>query len=167
MNDLMNFLKNEKGARKIFGKRELKIIEKQFLGVNLTQSEKNRLSRDIRVKLNFIEKISKFSNEFSLKKASKINKLIEESQEIILQDMVSKNISEIILFGSFIENKLTLKSDIDIAVKFRSITSKDAMLFRKRISGKVNSKIDVLVYNFLPQKVKREIDLNAKRLFIR
>ena len=52
---LLNFLKSNENARKIFGERELKIIEKQLLGVNLTQSEKNRLSRDIRLKFNFIK----------------------------------------------------------------------------------------------------------------
>ena len=52
---LIQFLKKENNARKIFGKRELKIIEKQLFGLNLTQSEKNRLSRDIRKKLEFIK----------------------------------------------------------------------------------------------------------------
>jgi hypothetical protein len=55
---LLELLKKSENARKIFGKRELKIIEKQMLGVNLTQSEKNRLSRDIRKKLEFIKEIS-------------------------------------------------------------------------------------------------------------
>ncbi len=47
---MLQFLKKNENTRKIFGVRELKIIEKQLLGINLTQSEKNRLSRDIRKK---------------------------------------------------------------------------------------------------------------------
>ena len=167
MTSLSKFLKENKDARKIFGNRELKIIEKQLFGINLTQSEKNRLSRDIRVKLNFIKEISKFSDEFSLKKASYTKKLIDEAKEIILEDQLSKRIKKLILFGSFAENKLTFKSDIDIAVEFSNITSREAMSFRKRISGKVNSKIDVLVYNNLPKKIKKEIDLNGKNLYVR
>ena len=42
---------------KIFGKKEIEINRKQLNGERLTQSEKNRLSRDIRQKLNFIEKL--------------------------------------------------------------------------------------------------------------
>ena len=68
---LINLLKN-KDARKIFGKRELKIIEKQLQGISLTQSEKNRLSRDIRKKFEFISKVSGFKEEFKLKKGAYI-----------------------------------------------------------------------------------------------
>ena len=54
---LLNILKSDENARKVCGKRELKIIEKQLLGINLTQSEKNRLYRDIRKKLDFKKEI--------------------------------------------------------------------------------------------------------------
>ena len=80
----LQFLKINKNARKIFGIRELKIIEKQLNGIALTQSEKNRLSRDIRKKLEFIKEICRFENEFQLKKASNIQHLIEETKEVIL-----------------------------------------------------------------------------------
>ena len=70
--NLTNLLKSNKDARKIFGERELKIIEKQMLGINLTQSEKNRLSRDIRPKFEFIKESARFSEEFELKKGAKI-----------------------------------------------------------------------------------------------
>ena len=66
--NLIDFLKKSKDSRKIFGAGELKIIEKQLLGINLTQSEKNRLSRDIRKKLGFIKEASRFEEEFILKK---------------------------------------------------------------------------------------------------
>ena len=157
MMNLLNFLKTNKHARKIFGERELKIIEKQLNGINLTQSEKNRLSRDIRIKLNFIKEASRFSEEFELKKASNIKEIIEESKDIILEDILSKKIQKIILYGSFIENKMSFKSDIDLAVEFSDINIKEATSFRKRILGKVNSKMDVQVYNQLPLKLKKEM----------
>lgn len=69
--NLLKLLKENENARKIFGKRELKIIEKQLFGINLTQSEKNRLSRDIRRKLEFIREAVKFSDEFELKKGTR------------------------------------------------------------------------------------------------
>ncbi|MCK4588843.1 MAG: nucleotidyltransferase domain-containing protein [Nanoarchaeota archaeon] len=162
---LLKFLKFNKKTRKIFGKRELKIIEKQLLGINLTQSEKNRLSRDIRPKFEFIKEAARFSEEFKLKKGSEIKKMIEEAKEIILSDVFFGKITKIILFGSAAENKLTFKSDIDLAVKFDGIGLREATFFRKRISGKVNSRIDVQVYNHLPAKIKKEIDLKGKLLY--
>ncbi len=155
--NIINFLKSNKNTRKIFGKRELKIIEKQLYGINLTQSEKNRLSRDIRKKFEFIKEISNFSGEYDLKKSALIKKIIQETKEIILQDRDSKRIDKIILFGSTVENKLTFRSDIDIAVLFNKINKKEATLFRTRISGRVSDKIDIQVFNFLPDKIKNEI----------
>ena len=83
--NLIQFLKTNENSRKIFGEREIKIIEKQINGISLTQSEKNRLSRDIRRKLQFIKEISKFENEFDLKKAQSIKEIIQEAKEIILE----------------------------------------------------------------------------------
>ncbi|MBU1973972.1 MAG: hypothetical protein KKH52_01090, partial [Nanoarchaeota archaeon] len=83
---LLNFLQKNELSRKIFGKRELKIIEKQLRGISLTQSEKNRLSRDIRLKFEFIKDCSRFQDEFKLKKSSINKKLIEEAREVILAD---------------------------------------------------------------------------------
>ena len=162
---LLRFLNSSKNTRKIFGKRELKIIEKQLLGVSLTQSEKNRLSRDIRQKLEFIKEASRFSEEFKLKKGSEIKKMAEEAKEVILNDILFRKIKEILLFGSIIENKFTFKSDIDIAVKFDKITIKESALFRKRILGKVNQKVDVQVYNHLHSKIKKEINNKGKVLY--
>jgi len=162
---LLRFLNSSKNTRKIFGKRELKIIEKQLLGVNLTQSEKNRLSRDIRQKLEFVKEAARFSEEFKLKKGSEIKKMTEEAKEAILSDILFRKIKEILLFGSLIENKFTFKSDIDIAVKFDKITIKESALFRKRISGKVNQKVDVQVYNHLHSKIKKEINNKGKIIY--
>ncbi|MBU1129618.1 MAG: nucleotidyltransferase domain-containing protein [Nanoarchaeota archaeon] len=163
--DLIQFLKKTPEARKIFGQRELKIIEKQINGINLTQSEKNRLSRDIRKKFQFIKEISKFQNEFRLKKAQSIKSLIQETKEIILEHVLRSKIKKIILFGSIINNNLTIKSDIDIAVEFSNITKKQAFDFRKNILGKVSGKIDLQVFNFLPEKIKKSILKNHRILY--
>jgi predicted nucleotidyltransferase len=165
MENLLAFLNKNKDSRKIFGKSELKIIEKQLLGINLKQSEKNRLSRDIRKKFQFIKEISRFSEEFELKKSALILEFIKDAKEEILNDILSKKIKEITIYGSFVENNLNYRSDIDIAVKFLDINLKEATLFRKRILGKLNSKIDLQVYNILQDKIKKEIDKNGKVIY--
>jgi predicted nucleotidyltransferase len=162
---LLRLLQENKDARRIFGKRELKIIEKQMLGVNLTQSEKNRLSRDIRKKFDFIAEAAGFKSEFGLKKGAEIKGLIEAAKEDILADQLNRHIEKIILYGSAAENKLGLQSDIDIAVKFDTISISEATLFRKRTLGKVNKKMDIQVYNHLPDKVRKEIDTKGKILY--
>lgn len=161
----INFLKKNNNSRKIFGKEELKIIEKQLLGINLTQSEKNRLSRDIRKKLEFIKEVARFEEEFDLKKGGGIKKIIEESKDVLLEDELSSRIKRIILFGSSVENQRSFKSDIDIAVNFFNITLKEATLFRKRVLGRVNEKVDIQIYNLLPEKIKKEIDNNGRTLY--
>ncbi len=162
---LLPFLKQSELVRKIFGQRELKIIEKQLLGIALTQSEKNRLSRDIRKKFQFIEKVSRFAGEFELKKGAEIKKKIQHIKEIILQDSLHKKIQKIILFGSIVENAVTFRSDIDIAVVFDSITLAEATLFRKRVLGKAPEQADIQVYNILPAKIQREIELKGKVIY--
>jgi len=154
---LLKFITTNELARKIFGKRELVIIKKQLLGVSLTQSEKNRLSRDIRTKLDFVSKLSRFESEFKLKKGAEIKRIIEDSTQIISADPLFAKITAVVLYGSAVNNQLTLNSDIDISIKFDKINLKDATLFRKRISGKVNQKVDIQVFNVLPKKVQKEI----------
>jgi len=161
----INFLEKSKNARRIFGERELKIIKKQLLGINLTQSEKNRLSRDIRKKFEFINEVSKFSEEFNLKKGAEIKRIIEEAKEVILEDILFKKLKRIILFGSSIENERTFRSDVDIGVEFVEIDLKEATLFRKRILGAVDEMVDIQVYNILPDKIKRGIDLKGKVIY--
>jgi len=156
--ELIDFLKKNKDSRKIFGASELKIIEKQLLGINLTQSEKNRLSRDIRKKLGFIKEAARFEEEFALKKGNEIKKIAEESKEVILEEKSFPKIKRVILFGSSVENKRSFNSDIDIAVDFFNITLKDATLFRKKLLGKLRERVDIQVYNILPDKIKKEID---------
>jgi len=165
MENLIEFLKTNPNSRKIFGKRELKIIEKQLQGVDLTQSEKNRLSRDIRKKLEFIRQISRFENEFNLKKGAVIKEQINRVLKIIKEHKWFWKIKEIIIYGSFVEKRFHLFSDIDIAVKFKKINLRDATKFRIDISSKVPEKIDIQVYNILPEKIKREIDKNGRTIY--
>ncbi len=164
---LLQFLKKEEGARRIFGERELKIIEKQLWGFALTQSEKNRLSRDIRKKFEFIEKVARFSDEFEIKKGAEVKELVKDAKEIILETRWFGRIKRIFLFGSTIENKRSLRSDIDMAVEFDSINIKEATEFRIYVSGRTNDKIDIQVYNILPEKIIKEIHKKSKVIYER
>jgi len=165
--NFINIIKKDKNIRKIFGKREIIIIEKQLMGVQLKPSEKTRLSRDIRKKFEAIKTLSQFSDMFELKHRAIIKNLIEDAKEVILEDISFKNIKKIILFGSAVENQLTFRSDIDIAIEFFDINVKEATAFRIRISGKVDKKIDIQVYNILPDKIKKEIDKKGKVIYER
>jgi len=159
------FLQKDENARKVFGKREIVIIKKQLLGVPLTQSEKNRLSRDIRKKLKFIKEVSRFESEFELKKGIENKRLIEEVKQEILSSKYFSRIRRIVVFGSFVENQLTLMSDIDIAVEFDKIDEKEATEFRIKIAGCFSERLDIQVYNVLPEKIKKEIDENGKVIY--
>lgn len=163
--NLIQFLKKNENTRKIFGQRELKIIEKQLNGINLTQSEKNRLSRDIRKKFQFMGEISKFKDEFELKKAKIVKDVINEAKEEILEHPLRNKIKKILLFGSVVKNEISIRSDIDIAVEFDKISSREAISFRKRISGKVSNRLDIQVYNHLPAKIKKEINKSHRILY--
>lgn len=160
--NLITFLKSNKNTRKIFGKREIEIIEKQLNGIKLTQSEKNRLSRDIREKFEFIKEASKFKEEFDLKKSQTIKQIINETKEIILKNINKNKIKTIWLYGSFVENELNFKSDIDIAIEFFNIDKKEATILRKKLMGKANSKIDIQIYNTLLNKIKEEIKTKGR-----
>ena len=159
---LLNELEKNENVRKLFGKRELVIIKKQLLGVRMTQSEKNRLSRDIRKKFEAISDLSKFQDEFSIKRGNENKKLIEKVKDEILS-MGHKNIQKIFLFGSAVSNEMMLMSDIDIAVEFKDIEKKDAEKFRLDILKNFSERLDIQVFNVLPEKIKTEI-LNKGRV---
>src|SRR3989338_5694656 len=163
---LKEFLKSNKNARRIFGKKELEIIIKQLEGLALKQSERNRLSRDIKPKLEFIKDIAKFEDEFKLEKNQNNKRLIEKAVETIINDEIGNWVNAILLFGSFADNSFTPKSDIDVCVIFkRDVSLKEATEFRKRVLGSLPEKLDVQVFNVLPQNVKREIARNHKVLY--
>ncbi len=164
----MNFLdalKKDKNIRKIFGERELKIIEKQLLGVRLKPSEKTRLSRDIRKKFGAIISLTPFSKNFNLKHGLLIKEIIDEARETILESKYFSRIKRIILFGSAAENQLMIGSDIDIAAEFNQITKEESLQFRLDVLRRVSERIDIQVYNILPDKIKREIDAKGKILY--
>jgi len=165
MTNILNFLKQHPSSRKIFGKGELNIIEKQLQGINLTQSEKNRLSRDIRAKLKFIKELNRFEDEFDLKKAKIVKDMIKDAKEEILNDKLRRNIKEIWLFGSVVTNEITVRSDVDIVVLFDEISKGDAFKFRVRIAGNFSKKLDIQVFRFLPKKIQKSILENHRVLW--
>lgn len=160
---LLTFLMEDENTRKVFGKRELVIIEKQLVGNELTQSEKNRLSRDIRKKFEFIKGINDFREDFKLEKNQGNKKIIKKALKAILNDKLK--VKAVLVFGSFADNTFTKRSDIDICAVFDNISLKEATLFRMRIMGELSEKADVQVFNVLPQKIKREIARNHKVLY--
>jgi len=162
---LREFLRSNRNARKIFGKKEIEIILKQLDGISLSQSEKNRLSRDIRPKLMLIKEISKFDDEFELKKDADNLKIVDKAVQLILQDGLKDRIKAILLFGSHVRGIVTKRSDIDICVIFDKISKEEANKFRIRILGNFSLKMDIQVFNILPQKIKRDIARNHKILY--
>jgi predicted nucleotidyltransferase len=150
---LTTFLQ-QSDARKVFGQRELRIINKQLKGINLTQSEKNRLSRDIRPKFRFISECARFSDDFGLSKGFETEQAIEEAKELILG---YPDVRKIVVYGSYIDRSMTLRSDIDIAVDLGKTDMKRATRFRQEILGKLEG-IDVQVYDQLPTKIRRAVD---------
>lgn len=162
---ILNIIDKDKNLRKLFGKREIVIIKKQLLGVPLKGSERTRLSRDIKKKLKAVKELARFVSEFDLKKGTEIKKMIEETKEVMFQNKLFSHIEKISLFGSIVENKSTLNSDIDIVVKFSKINKEEATNFRRDIMSRINERVDVQVYNFLPNKIKREILKKEKVLY--
>ena len=161
-----NFLINDSGARKVFGEKEIGIMLNQIEGKTLSQSEKNRLSRDIRPKLKFIGECSAFVEFFRLEKNIANKLIIDDSTRKILNDSLSAKISSILLFGSFADGTFNKNSDIDIAVVFEEgVPYKEASLFRKRLMADLNGKVDLQVFEQMPLKIKKGIAKNHKILF--
>jgi len=165
--ELKKFIKKSPLARKVFGAKEIVIIRKQISGIGLTQSEKNRLSRDIRPKLRFIKEVSRFSGEFDLKKGSENKEMVERALEVIREDKNFSRIKEIWLFGSMVKNEMTYRSDVDIAVLFDKRNLTEATEFRIRVGGRVDDKIDIQVFGALPEKIKKSILKSHKVLYKR
>ncbi|MEK6825483.1 MAG: nucleotidyltransferase domain-containing protein [Nanoarchaeota archaeon] len=164
---LLEELRENKGTRMLFGKKELLIIEKQLLGVSLKPSEKTRLSRDIRKKFQAIASLAPFQKKFSLKHRSTVNEIVQDSVEFIRNSTQSIKIKKIILFGSTVEKSRTLLSDIDLAVEFSSISEKEAIKFRLEIMRKLHKSVDLQVYNILPEKIKKRIEIYGKTVYQR
>jgi len=165
--ELINIIKKPE-MRRIFGECELKIIEKQLKGINLLPSERTRLSRDIRKKLEAVRLLSAFVEDFKLKKGIYLKEIIKDTKNKIFNNSLFPKIKRIILFGTAAENRLRLGSDIDIAVEFeKNIKEKEAFKFKLSLSEKINNKVDIQIFNFLPEEIKNEIDRKGKILFER
>lgn len=162
---LSKFLKENKDARRIFGRKEIEIMLKQLEGLPLKQSEKNRLSRDIKPKLEFIKEISKLENEFELKKDQDAKKIVDKAVQLILEDKLKDKIKAIFLFGSRVSGIISPRSDIDICVVFDDVKRDEADRFRIRILGNFSVKVDIQAFNVLPQKIKRSIASSHKILY--
>lgn len=158
---------NRKLMRKVFGEKEIEIILKQLKGENLTQSESNRLSRDIKAKLKLVEELSGFKREFELKKNQIAKNIIDDAVNQLMNDKDFNNIQAILLGGSYADNSYLNKSDIDIFVIFKDINTKEATIFRKRMLAKIDEKVDLQVFNTLPEKVKNSVVKKKKILFRR
>ncbi|MCF7866502.1 nucleotidyltransferase domain-containing protein [Candidatus Woesearchaeota archaeon] len=159
---LFEFIKTDKSATKIFGKSEINIIKKQLLGLNLSQSEKNRLSRDIRLKFEFIKKCSVYKEEFKIKKGGEVYKQLELLRDTMLLDGYGKNLKKIYIFGSFVKNQMSFESDVDISVEFSKTNLKDSSFFKKRMMSESNELFDISIFNNLPKKIQDEVKLNGK-----
>ena len=159
---LYEFIQKEESALKVFGKAEIQIIKKQLSGISLTQSEKNRLSRSIRPKFDFIKKCSVYKEEFEIKKGGEIYKQLEILKEKILLDEIGRKVKRIIVFGSFAENKMSTTSDVDVAIEFYEIDSREASLFKKRILSVKKDIFDISIFNELPKNIQKEVLSNGK-----
>jgi predicted nucleotidyltransferase len=160
--NLLRTIKETPDLRSIFGKRELEIIQKQILGIRLKPSEQMRFSRDIKRKFRAINALAN-TNESQLKKGSHIKAMINEIRSEILESEYHNKIKRIILFGSTATNQRTIRSDIDIAVEFDKIDQKEAVKFEIKFS--YDEKIDVKVYNILPDKIKMDVDRYGKEIW--
>lgn len=161
---LLTIIRQKPELRKIFGERELEIIEKQLLGIRLTPSERTRLSRDIRKKFIAINLLANYSLD-ELKKGVEIKRKIEAIKSEILKSKYFPQIKKIILYGSTVSGIRTFRSDIDIAVELDKIDKDGAAEFV--IEFAQDQKVQVEVYNILPEKIKKEVDEKGKVLYER
>jgi predicted nucleotidyltransferase len=157
---LLDFIKKSKDALLVFGKKETLIIEKQLKGIKLTQSEKNRLSRSIRPKLDFIKRCSVYKDEFNMKKGGDVFKKLEMLKDEILTGKFGRILKRIYIFGSFVENKMSMDSDVDVAVEFNKITRKDASMFKIAIQS--DNMLHISVFNLLDDNLKEEVKENGR-----
>lgn len=164
---MKDFLRKDKGARRLFGRREIEIMLAHLEGISLTQSERNRLCRDIKPKLRAIKGLAQFENEFEMKKNQNNRKIMEKAVEVISRDPLFEGVKAIVLFGSHAAGEASIRSDIDLAIVFDGIGTKEATKFRIRAQGQLPDKVDIQVFNILPQKIKREIAGCHKVLFKR
>lgn len=90
---------------------------------------------------------------------------MEEVVKKILALDNKHKIEFIILFGSQITEKATPLSDIDLAIFYKG-DKKSRFNFRILISGKLNKKYDIQIFQDLPLYVRKEV-LKGKILYYR
>ena len=163
---LQTVLKRNPDVRRLFGRRELVIIEKQLWGVHLKPSERTRLSRDIRKKCDAIRALAPFIDDFRLKSGAEVKRIVADTVELILE-RYRPVVARIILYGSAVRKALTLESDVDLAVEFGECSVREATRFRKEMQGLADSSVDIQVYDVLPEAVREQIDDEGKVVYER
>ncbi len=156
-------------ARKVLGAREIAIVRRQLLGLPLTQSERNRLSRDIRAKFRFIAACRELApDELELKSGQTIKRIIDKSVCAIQEDEVFPDVLAIVLFGSYADGTAIWRSDVDIGILFREEPSSEsgtkALL---RLYGELPKKVEVTIINHLPIRIRATLARNHKVLWAR
>lgn len=156
-------------ARKVLGAREIAIIRKQVNGLPLTQSERNRLSRDIRPKFRFIRACRELAlGDLELKRGQANRTVVEESLIIIREDPEFPNVLAIIQFGSHVDGTHTWRSDIDIGLLFQGEpTVESGTKILMRLYGTLHDKVDVTIINHLPVRVRATLARNHRVLWAR
>ena len=142
--------------RKLFGKKEIEIVQKQLFGISLTPSEQTIISRDIRKKFLAIKELFSCQKDFNLKKGILPIQMVQKVKDRILNSIYGRKIKRIIWFGSFVSGRVTFNSDIDLSVEFDEINLKDSLKFCAFASQE--DMLDVVVYNHIPKKLKKEVD---------
>jgi predicted nucleotidyltransferase len=160
---LKNLLNQNEYGAKLFGEKGVKIILKQLQGIAMSQPEKNRLS-EIRKKLRFIAELSKYSDEFDLKKNSENLSIIKKSVALLLEER--DDILAILLYGSHVDKSAIPRSDLDIVVILKKdIPMQEATKLRIKLLGELPEKVDLQIFNLLPQKIKRDIARSHRILY--
>ena len=94
-----------------------------------------------------------------------VQKIIKQTVDLILNEDTQKNVQAVLLFGSHADGTAIWRSDIDIAVLFKTeSTEKEAFLFRRRLMGQLPEIVDLQVFNVLPLKIRKSIAENHKVL---
>lgn len=83
----------------------------------------------------------------------------------IRQDLHFLSDREVVLFGSFVEQTFSPRSDIDIAIIARSQNEGELMQIRIEASGKAPERYDIQVFEALPLIIKGSILENFEVLF--
>lgn len=73
-----------------------------------------------------------------------------------IKDMGGERIKFIILYGSAVKGKLTILSDIDLAV-FYDGNKKERFDFRVKILGRISNEFDIQTFQDLPVYIQKDI----------